>query len=148
MRMDSIPRTGDAGTERAVRNSEEVCAVEFLLVALLGLPTDPPLYDRGRFPPREVAYEAMVLNRAYRRHVETRRWTSLHERDYWATVLQETDYLFHCWDWLHAAQGGEGRDQQYWQYALKRLRDLLGEDAYHAGQMPPAVPLWRFRRMD
>jgi hypothetical protein len=123
--------------------------MDLLFVGLIGLQvTDPPLSDCERFPPRQVAAEALRVNRAYRRHVEVWRWTYLHQRDYWETVLHETDSLFQCWDWLHAAQGGEGRDETYWRHSLRRLRDLLGPQAYQAGQMPPPVPVWRFRSVD
>lgn len=117
-------------------------------ILALMLCQDPPLYDRERFPPAQVAADALRFNRAYRRHVEVRRWTFLHQREYWDTVLAEIDYLYHCWDWLHAAQRGEGRDEIYWRYSLKRLRGLIGEDAYNEGSMPPPVPLWRFGWLD
>ena len=122
--------------------------MEFILAAALASPADPPVCDRDRFPRREAAYQAMQFNRAYRHHIEARRWTYLHQREYWDQVLAETDYLFQCWDWLHAAQGGEGRDETYWRYSLKRLQSLLGDDIYLAGDMPPPVPVWRFRPID
>ena len=100
-----------------------------------------------RFPPQEAAYEAMQFNRRYRKWVAAQRWRQLHEAEYWDHVLAETDYLFQCWDWLHAAQGGEGRDEEYWSESLERLRKLLGDEAYFAGAMPPPAPLWRFREI-
>ena len=118
------------------------------LVAPLPPPEDPPLADRERFPPRAVAAQAMACNRAYRRFVQARQALELHRWFYWQEVLAETDYLFNCWDWLHAAQGGEGRDEAYWRHSLKRLRELLGEDAYYAGRMPSCVPFWRFQPLD
>lgn len=32
--------------------------------------------------------------------------------------------------------------------ALKDLRERIGSVAYYCGTMPPAVPVWRFRRVD
>lgn len=123
--------------------------MDLVWLTLVSLPLcDPPLADRNRFPPQPVAAGAMQLNRAYRKQVERWRWSQLHQQEYWDQVLQETDYLYHCWDWLHAAQGGEGRDDAYWRYSLHRLRDLVGEPAYQAGAMPPPVPIWRFRNVD
>ena len=31
--------------------------------------------------------------------------------------------------------------------ALKKLRDLVGEEAYLAGTLPPNVPTWRFNEL-
>jgi hypothetical protein len=109
-------------------------------------PCEPPLEaELWRFPPRAVARQAMEFNREYRRHVEGRWWMESHNRDHWGEVLRETDYLFHCWDWLCAAQGGEGRDEEYWRRSLREVRRRIGEEAYWAGQMPPAAPVWRFK---
>lgn len=122
--------------------------MDCVLATLLVFSTDPPLSDRERFPPRAVACQAMEFNRAYRRHVEGRQLLELHHWWYWQEVLRETDYLFHCWDWLHAAQGGEGRDEEYWRRSLRRLRELVGDEAYFQGAMPPPVPVWRFQLVD
>lgn len=122
--------------------------MDVVLASFLILSTESPLTDRERFPPREIARQAMQFNRAYRQHVLGRQMMELHNWWYWQEVITETDYLYHCWDWLHAAQGGEGRDEHYWNTSLKRLRELIGDDAYHAGVMPPNVPMWRFAYAD
>ena len=122
--------------------------MDCVLASLLIFSPQPSLMERVRFPPREIACEAMKFNRAYRRHVEERQALELHHWWYWQEVIGETDYLYHCWDWLHAAQGGEGRDEDYWRRSLQRLHELLGDDAYFQGVMPPPAPLWRFQLMD
>ena len=119
----------------------------FATVALLVLTTPPALADRDRFPPREVARQAMQFNRAYRSHLLHQQAMQLHRWEEWQEAITETDYLFHCWDWLHAVQGGEGRDEAYWLRSLERLKELIGEEAYAAGQMPPNVPLHRFYKI-
>ncbi len=118
-----------------------------LLMAFMA-PGGPDLNDRDRFPPREISRQAMQFNRAYRLHAQSRQMMELHNWQYWQEVITETDYLYHCWDWLHAAQGGEGRDETYWTASLKRLKELIGEDAYNAGTMPPNVPVNRFTYVD
>lgn len=117
------------------------------VLALLIASSQPPLTDRDRFPPREVACEAMKFNRVYRNHVENRQALEAHQWWYWQEVLNETDYLYQCWDWLHAAQGGEGRDAEYWRRSLHRVRELVGDEAYYQGVMPPPVPVWRYQVM-
>lgn len=87
----------------------------------------------------------MEFNRAYRCYAEQRWAYDFHRREEWMEATQETDYLYCCWDWLHAAQRGEGRDAWYWMKSFRRVRQLIGEDAYQRGVMPPAVPVWRFQ---
>ena len=114
---------------------------------LILLPADSSLADCHRFPPREYARQCMVFNRSYRCHVElqliwyagdTRRWW------YWQEALWETDRLYHVWDALHAAQGGEWPDEIFRLKWLRNMREMIGEEAYAAGRMPPPVPIWRF----
>jgi hypothetical protein len=31
---------------------------------------------------------------------------------------------------------------------LQRLHELLGDEAYYEGRMPPAAPFWRFASID
>lgn len=120
----------------------------FPLIFLAFLPQDPPLSDRDRFPPRHVAFQAMRFNRAYYDYVKARQGLEFHRWGEWQEIVDETDALFSAWDWLHAAQEGEGRNEEYWRLSLRRVRERIGCAAYHAGQMPPPVPIWRFRYIE
>src|SRR5579859_5543313 len=111
---------------------------------LLLLCCDPPLSDCERFPPRPTAAAALEFNRAYHEHVECRRTLELHRWWDWQDTLTETDYLYHCWSALSAARGGDGEDEETRRAGLRRLRELLGDEAYYQGAMPPCVPVWRF----
>lgn len=107
----------------------------------------PPLQDCLRFPDRNVVNELLAFNRAYRRHLENRQameqanWWELHES------IQETDHLYHIWDTVR-----DTRCDYYYvtvrRQALKSLRELVGEEAYWSGCLPPHVPVWRFARID
>jgi hypothetical protein len=107
----------------------------------------PPLHDCLRFPDRERVNDLLAFNREYRRNlsirqpVELARWWELRE------ALQETDHLYQVWDTVRDA-----RCDYYYvtvrRHALKKLRQLLGEDAYYNGRLPPCVPLWRFQGID
>jgi len=104
----------------------------------------PGCNDCLRFPERTTVNEYLAFNRAYRQHIDIRqpgepaRWWELR------AALQETDTLYQVWDTVRDA-----RCEYYYvtvrRQALKRLRELLGEDAYYGGQLPPYVPLWRFQ---
>lgn len=119
------------------------------LTLVAGLYSAPPIYrdpllDRERFPPRELAHAGMMFNRAFRNHLRDRAAFEPHKAEWYMDAMIETDRLFHCWDWLHAAQGGEGRDEVYWRQSMRELRNWIGDEAYYAGSMPPSVPMWAF----
>jgi hypothetical protein len=107
----------------------------------------PALSDCQRFPDRDAVNELLSFNRAYRQHLglrqpmELSRWWELR------TALQETDHLYQVWDNVRDA-----RCEYYYvtvrRQALKKLREMIGEDAYYNGQMPPSVPIWRFREVE
>lgn len=107
----------------------------------------PSLADAFRFPDRAVVNELLVFNRAYRNYVEQRQPL---ETAHWGdlrTAQREVDHLYQVWDTVRDA-----RCEYYYvtvrRQALKRLRDMIGEEAYAKGELPPHVPLWRFREMN
>src|SRR5947199_1989182 len=107
----------------------------------------PALDDCLRFPDRAMVNDLLGFNRAYRQHVDVRQPVEL--AHWWGlrAALQETDQLYQIWDPVRDA-----RCDYYYvtvrRQALKRLRELIGEDDYYAGRLPPVVPLWRFQRVN
>src|SRR5207249_7335378 len=107
----------------------------------------PVLSDCQRFPDRDAVNELLSFNRAYRQHLglrqpmELARWWELR------MALQETDHLYQIWDNVRDA-----RCEYYYvtvrRQALKKLREMIGEDNYYGGQMPPSVPIWRFQEVE
>ena len=100
-----------------------------------------------RFPERTAISDLLAFNRSYRQHIDNRQavevvhWWELRE------AVQEADRLYHLWDTARDA-----RCDYYYvtvrRQALKRLREMLGDESYAAGQLPPHVPLWRFQKID
>ena len=91
-------------------------------------------------------YLLLAFNRAYRQHIDVRQPLEL--LNWWElrVALQETDHLYQVWDAVRDA-----RCDYYYvtvrRLALKRLRDLVGEEAYYSSNLPPCVPLWRFEQI-
>ncbi len=106
----------------------------------------PAAVDAFRFPERPMVNEFLVFNRAYLKHVEMRRPLEAAPAADLSTIQQEIEDLYRVWDTVRDA-----RCEYYYvwvrRYALKRLRDLLGEDAYYRGELPPYVPIWRFQEL-
>ena len=107
----------------------------------------PAVADSQRFPERAVVNDLLAFNRSYRQHIDVRQPLELiHWWDLRA-ALQETDHLYQVWDAVRDA-----RCDYYYvtvrRQALKRLRDLIGDDAYFSSKLPPAAPLWRFHLIE
>ncbi len=104
----------------------------------------PKLADAARFPDRGTVNELLAFNRAYRRHLDARQALEQDRCQCLRTALKETDYLYQVWDSVRDA-----RCEYYYitvrRQALKRLRQMIGTEAYDAADLPPYVPLWRFQ---
>lgn len=107
----------------------------------------PPWEDGVRFPDRVQINDLLAFNRAYRKHIADRRPVELAHSWQLEAVLRETDQLYTIWETVKDARG-ECYYVTIRRQALKKLRELLGEEAYYSGRLPPCVPLWRFQQID
>ncbi|MCE9534632.1 MAG: hypothetical protein K8T89_26455 [Planctomycetes bacterium] len=107
----------------------------------------PLLNDAKRFPERAAVSEMISFNRALRNHIDGRQHLETDRGAEHRDMLFETDRLFTFWDAVRDA-----RCDFYYvttrRLALKRVRDLIGNDAYYSGNLPPYVPTWRFQEKD
>ena len=107
----------------------------------------PAVADCARFPERSVVNDLLSFNRAYRQSVDVRQPVELLHWGELRLAIQETDRLYQIWDTVRDA-----RCDYYYvtvrRQALKRLRELIGDEAYYNATLPPCVPLWRFQCID
>jgi hypothetical protein len=107
----------------------------------------PPLHDSMRFPPRQVVSDLLTFNRTYREHVEKCQIAGASPSPDQQEVLNEVDRLYTIWDAIR-----DCRCEYYYitvrRQALKKVRELIGDDAFYNGNYPPHVPVWRFQRID
>ena len=107
-----------------------------LTVIALFAPPDCRLEDAERFPEPAVC-EAMEC--FYRQRLDWLKRSppleSWHWQE-WNDQIAEARWRFDCWDWAGAARQCEGRGPDYWLYSLRRLRQLIGEEAYQSARMP------------
>lgn len=104
----------------------------------------PPLSDAQRFPSREIATPLVEFSYRHICHLESVEHVYLHRADEVRVALGEARWCGDVWGAVRDAQGDGVLSRRF---ALRRLRDLLGEEAYHAGQLPSCVPVWRFREI-
>ncbi len=107
----------------------------------------PRLNDSHRFPDRGTVNDLLAFNRAYRRYLDGRQALEQDRGQCLRAALKETDSLYQVWDAVRDA-----RCEYYYitvrRQALKRLRQMIGQEAYDAGELPPYVPVWRFLEMN
>ncbi len=107
----------------------------------------PALIDSRRFPDAETVNQLLNFNRSYRQNLCFRQPVELARIGELREAVRETDELYHIWDTVR-----DTRSDYYYvtvrRQALKKLRDVLGPEAYHYGRLPPPVPLWRFEEID
>lgn len=103
----------------------------------------PRVADGERFPERAAVNELVRFNRAFRKRLDERAAFELDRRAAFEVVMRETDRLYQVWDAVR-----DSRCDFYYvtvrRQALKKLRALIGDEAYLAGELPPIVPTWRF----
>lgn len=102
----------------------------------------PPSSDALRFPDRAAVNDLLGFNRAFRQYLDVRQPGEPARGVELRSAIQEIDHLYHVYDTVRDA-----RCEYYYvtvrRQALKRLRDLLGEEDYYRAKLPPHVPVWR-----
>jgi len=107
----------------------------------------PPLADALRFPDRATVSELLAFNRSYRQCMETRQAVEPVHGWEFGEAVAEADRLYQTWDLVRDA-----RCDYYYvtvrRQALLKLRELIGEENYYAGRLPPHVPVWRLHSIN
>jgi hypothetical protein len=106
------------------------------------LRTAPPISEAQRFPGRELVSDMMAFNRAYHENLTKRlEMDAVHAEELRSTLL-ETDQLHRVWNTVH-----EINCPYYYityrRQALRQLRELVGDESFYSGSLPPHVPIWR-----
>jgi hypothetical protein len=104
----------------------------------------PKLVESFRLPDRKQACELVRFNRAYRKNLETRQLIEFDRADELCEVMRETDRLYQTWDAVRDARC-EYLYVPARRQALKKLKEMIGDEAFARGELPPNVPVWRFQ---
>jgi hypothetical protein len=134
-------------TRYIMARPEDFCAdLNLLRRRYTELVDAPRVADSFRFPDRTSVNELVRFNRAYRKHLDQRHEMETDRCEELRAVMRETDRLYQVWDSVRDA-----RCEFYYvtvrRQALKKLKDLVGDDDYLAGTLPPNVPTWRFNEL-
>ena len=107
----------------------------------------PRIADSFRMPCRGFVNEMLAFNRSYRQHLLDRKRLEVDRDDVISNTIYENDLLYQIWDAV--------RDSQCEFYyvtvrrtALRRIRNIIGEERYLSCDFPPVVPVWRFNSVN
>lgn len=103
----------------------------------------PHLREAAWLPIICVADNANACNREYYNYVKNRRPFFLHRVDMYDECLAECVQLARIWELVSKA-ANESEILVSRRRALRDLRMQLGDKCFQSGELPPAVPLWRF----
>jgi hypothetical protein len=106
----------------------------------------PRLGDCFCLPPNCVVADLCKLNEQYQCHLQMQQIIHAHNSDDLTEALREARHLYGVWDAVRRATA----PNQAWAYrrrTLRQLREMLGDNAYYSGQLPPCVPLWQFQEI-
>ena len=120
--------------------------LDFLRKRRIDLEDAPKLAESQRLPGRQTVNDYIRFNRAYRKNLETRLAWESDRANILGEAIGETDRLYKMWDAMRDAKC----DFHYVtvrRIALRKLKDMLGEEMYSSGELPPYVPEWRFTVM-
>jgi len=102
----------------------------------------PPLGEAQRFPGRDLVGDMMAFNRAFHENLSKRLEMDRIHAEELRSALSETDQLHHIWNTVHEINCPYYY-VTYRRQALRQLRELIGDQAFYTGNLPPHVPLWR-----
>jgi hypothetical protein len=118
--------------------------LEVLRTRFVELNGAPLVNDAKRFPGRDSISDMLSLNRNLRKHIEVRQHVDTDRASAFRAALHETDTLYRVWDAVRDA-----KCEFYYvtvrRQALKKVRNMIGAEAYYTGNLPPHIPTWRFQ---
>lgn len=99
----------------------------------------PTLDEAERFPDRKFLNEALALNRARRTQLTERLSIDLIHAEEIRAGIQSIDTRYQIWDAVR-----DSRCDYYYvtvrRQSLALLRELIGDEAFYSGRLPPPVP--------
>lgn len=104
----------------------------------------PPIIDGERFS--DLAPPMLKFNAAYQSYCSFNYQTATDQEE-WYKISQETEKLSHIWELVNTA-GEKNGSWAHRRAAMQKLRAALGDENYYSGNLPPAVPIWRYTEID
>ena len=131
-------------TRYVLTRPEDFCAdLNMLRRRRAELADAPKAADARRFPDKETVSDLIRFNRAFDKHINARKDAESDRAAPLELVRRENERLYTIYSAVRESQCGY-QDVTVRRGALKKLRDLIGDEAFQTGELPPNVPTWRF----
>lgn len=115
----------------------------FLALALSLCTLPDPLADLHRFPPREIVRANYDMAWTHYAWLENHQFCHpSHQQAYWTAWQSEQGGAYWAWDLLNDVSAGY-YSMEMRIGRLKRLREMIGDEAFRDGRMPLPVQLHR-----
>lgn len=105
----------------------------------------PRMWELGRFPGYEEALASIEQSRAFQSYADARH-KLIPYRDVYREAWSQAQLPCQAWSHLRDA-----RSEFSWvrtrRQSLKQLREILGDDDFYSGRMPPPAPLRFFQEV-
>ena len=115
--------------------------IVFILAALLD--PRPAACEVNRFPPEWMIDDALTLNAEHKDWLYSEKIFHVQDWEGWEEVYTETGEIQRAWHLLRLARSDHWSENCRRGF-LEQLRELIGPEAFYAGQMPPPIPYWRY----
>lgn len=106
----------------------------------------PRMHELERFPSREIVQEHIHFARQYSWNLEKAAEVDFAFAPYYLATQREIQNSLRYWQTLNSATSSYvylyGR-RKY----LMELKEMLGDEAFYRGELPPHVPYWNFREV-
>jgi hypothetical protein len=120
--------------------------LDFLRKRRVDLAEAPRIVEAELLPDRNTINDRLRFNRAFRKNMELRLAWESDRADFIREVINENERLYKIWDAIR-----DGKSDLHYvttrRFALLKLRDMIGPDAFASGAAMPYVPDWRFARL-
>jgi hypothetical protein len=120
--------------------------LDFLRKRRVDLAEAPRIMEAEHLPNRDTINDRIRFNRAFRKNMQLRQAWETDRASFIRQVIDENERLYQIWDAIRDAKS----DMHYVttrRFALLKLRDLIGPEAFASGETLPYVPDWRFARL-
>jgi len=120
--------------------------LDFLRKRRADLAEAPRIVEAGLLPDRDTINDYIRFNRAFRKNMELRLAWESDRAAFIREVIDENERLYKIWDAIR-----DGKSDMHYvttrRFALLKLRDMIGPEAFAQGAAMPYVPDWRFARL-
>lgn len=106
----------------------------------------PPVEQAAMLPDKDYCGAVRATASAFESRLRLKQQFDTEVRwGYWQPAIEDAHFAWQAWDYAYYAKMDyqDTRARRWW---LKSLRELIGERAYYAVDLPPPIPLYEWKK--